>query len=258
VIPGDGAAFDARAAAAGIAAALLPLGTAERAVQEKRYLKSDLEFLGVSLPGIRRVVTAAVRSRPGLGREDAMAWALALWQEPVHERRMAAVEVLRLHVRELGPADLGPVETMVRAARGWAYVDPLAASVAGAIALRRPEAWPLIDAWAVDQDFWLRRSALLALLAGVRGGQPDLPRFERYAAPMLGEKEFFVRKAIGWVLREMAKEDPVYVAAWTGRHVDRMSGVTFREAVRRLPEAQASQLRAAYRQTRQSHASMGS
>ena len=54
----------------------------------------------------------------------------------------------------------------------------------------------------------MRRSALLALLPGIRAGQPDLPRFERYAIPMLAEKEFFIPKATGWVLREISKRDP--------------------------------------------------
>jgi 3-methyladenine DNA glycosylase AlkD len=185
-------------------------------------------------------------SFPGLGRGDAVAWARALWHEPVHERRTAAVEVLRLYVKELEPADLAQVEAWVRAARGWAYVDPLAGDIAGPIALRHQDAWPLVDTWALDEDFWVRRSALLTLLAGIRQGQPDLRRFERYATPMLTEKEFFIRKAIGWVLRETSKQDPAYVAAWTGGHLDRMSGVTFREAVRRLPEALAAPLRDAY------------
>ena len=48
------------------------------------------------------------------------------------------------------------------------------------------------------------------------------------------------------MLRETAKRDPAYVAAWTGRHGDRMSGVTFTEAVRRLPPEQAAPLRALY------------
>ena len=98
-----------------------------------------------------------------------------------------------------------------------------------------------------DLDFWVRRSALLALLPGIRHGQPDLARFGRYATPMLPEKEFFIRKAIGWVLREISKKDPAYVAEWTRGHLDQMSGVTFREAVRRLPDADAARLRAAYR-----------
>ena len=243
MIPGD-------AEAARVVQAMLPLASAERAAQAKAYLKSDLEFLGVTVPDIRRAVKEA---DPGLGRDGALAWARALWRDPVHERRTAAIEVLRRYVRAMEPEDLGLVEAWVRAARGWAYVDPLAGDIAGPIALRYPQAWPLIDAWALDEDFWVRRSALLTLLAGIRRGQPDLERFERYATPMLTEKEFFIRKAIGWVLRETSKQDPAYVAAWTGRHLDRMSGVTFREAVRRLPEAQAAELRAS-RKTQTSQA----
>ena len=242
-------AFDAETAVARVVEAMRPLASAARAEQEKRYLKSDLDFLGVGVPGIRKVVTEAARCYPGLPRDTALAWARALWGEPVHERRMAAIEVLRRSVRTLEPADLSFVEEWVREAHGWAYVDSLAGDIAGTIALRHATAWPLIDSWAVDDDFWVRRSALLTLLPGIRHGQPDRQRFDRYATPMLAEKEFFIRKAIGWVLREAAKKDPAYVAAWTRGHLDHMSGVTFREAVRRLPEAQAVQLRDLYSKT---------
>jgi 3-methyladenine DNA glycosylase AlkD len=61
---------------------------------------------------------------------------------------------------------------------------------------------------------------------------------------MLAEKEFFIRKAIGWVLREVSKRDPQWVAGWTARHATVISGVTFREAVRRLPAEEAARLRA--------------
>ena len=240
-------AFDAEIAAARVAGAMVPLADATRAVQEKRYLKSDLDFLGVGVPGIRKVVTETARIYDGLERDSALAWARALWREPVHERRMAAIEVLRRYVGTLQPADLPLVEAWVREAHGWAYVDSLAGDVAGTIALDHASAWPLIDAWAVDEDFWVRRSALLTLLPGIRQGRPDHARFERYATPMLAEKEFFIRKAIGWVLRETSKKDPAYVAAWTQGHLDQMSGVTFTEAVRRLPEAQAAQLRSAFK-----------
>ena len=128
---------------------------------------------------------------------------------------MAAIEVLRRYVRTLQPADLSLVEAWVREAHGWAYVDSLAGDVAGTIALAQAGAWPLIDAWAVDEDFWVRRSALLTLLPGIRQGWRPA-RFERYATPMLAEKEFFIRKAIGWVLRETSKKAPAYVAVDPG------------------------------------------
>jgi 3-methyladenine DNA glycosylase AlkD len=171
------------------------------------------------------------------------AWAVALWREPVHERRAAAVEILTLAAPRLAGGDLAIVERLVRESLTWAYVDALAGNVAGEVALRDPAgAWPRIDGWAVDADFWVRRSALLSLLRGIRAGAPDLARFTRYAGPMLAEKEFFVRKAIGWVLREISRRDPAWVAAWTEANIATMSGVTFREAVRHLPAGDAERL----------------
>lgn len=236
--------FDPEAAARAVTEALRPLGTPERAAREKQYLKSDLEFLGVAVPDIRRTVKAAVRDYPGLGVPGMVAWAVALWREPVHERRAAAVEILTLAAPRLAAGDLITVERLLRESWTWAYVDGLAGNVAGEIALRDPAgAWPRIDAWAADADFWVRRSSLLALLRGIRAGTPDLRRFARYAEPMLTERQFFIRKAVGWVLREISRRDPAWAADWTEAHLSEMSGVTFGEAVRRLAPQEADRLR---------------
>jgi 3-methyladenine DNA glycosylase AlkD len=214
--------------------ALRPFGSPERAEQEKRYLKSELDFLGVRIPDLRGVVK---RYRPA---SDELVD--GLWRLPWWEARIAAVELLGMRP-DLGTSDLPRIEAMIRAGAGWALVDPLAGDIAGRIALREPAtAWAVIDRWADDQDFWVRRSALLCLLPGIRAGRPDRDRLDRYAGAMIGEKEFFIRKAIGWVLRELSKKDPGYVAAWTERHLGEMSGVTFREAVRRLPGPDAARL----------------
>jgi 3-methyladenine DNA glycosylase AlkD len=235
--------FDPEGAALAVADELRAAGTADQAAQEKRYLKSELEFFGVGVPALRRVVKSAVRGYPGLDEAGMVAWAVALWRAPVHERRMAAAEILTLAAPRLGAGDLTTVERLLRESGTWALVDGLAVSVAGEIALRDRRSWPVIDGWAADPDFWVRRSALLALLRGVRTGRPDLPRFTRYAEPLLAEREFFIRKAIGWVLREISRRDPDWVAAWTQGHIFEMSGVTFREAVRRLPAVDADRLR---------------
>jgi 3-methyladenine DNA glycosylase AlkD len=236
--------FDPEAAALAVTGALRRLGAPARAEQEKRYLKSDLEFFGVPVPDLRRAVKVAAGGYPGLDARGLVAWAVALWREPVHERRAAAVELLMMAAPRLAASDLGVLERLLRTSCTWAYVDGLAGNVAGEIALRDPAgAWPVIDAWATDADFWIRRSALLALLRGIRNGTPDLARFTRYAEPMLAEREFFIRKAAGWVLREISKRDPAWVATWTEAHLPEMSGVTFREAVRRLPAAEAERLR---------------
>jgi 3-methyladenine DNA glycosylase AlkD len=114
-----------------------------------------------------------------------------------------------------------------------------------ALVERFPELDSVLDRWAVDDDFWIRRSALLALLGGLRRGDGDFHRFSRYADALLDDKEFFVRKAIGWVLRETAKKRPRLVYEWLLPRATRASGVTLREAVKPLSENQRAAVLAA-------------
>jgi 3-methyladenine DNA glycosylase AlkD len=221
--------------AAGIESELRALGTPQRAASEKAYLKSDLEFTGTAVPATRSVIRSWSLARPGLTRRELVAVTRALWARPVFECRMAAVELLDANSALLRADDDVLVEHMLRTARTWALVDGLAEHVMGGLTERYPELAAVLDRWARDDDFWLRRSAMLALLRPLRRAEGDFERFSRYADQMLEEKEFFIRKAIGWVLRETAKRRPELVAAWLAPRVHRASGVTLREAVKPLP-----------------------
>jgi 3-methyladenine DNA glycosylase AlkD len=218
---------------------------AGRAAQEKAYLKSDLEHHGVPVPAIRAVAKGLRRARPDLAHDELLALVAALWDAPVHERRMVTVEVLVLYSAQLRPADMALLERLLREARTWALVDGLAASVAGPLVERAPEAAAWLDRWAADPDFWIRRSALLAHLVALRRGAGDFQRFGRYADAMLDEKEFFIRKAIGWVLRDTARRRPTLVYDWLLPRAARASGVTVREAIKPLSEAQRQAILAA-------------
>jgi len=225
-----------------IDAELRARGSAERATRERAYLKSDLDHYGVSVPAVSEVAREVARRRPPLGREELLALVEALWQGTVYERRRAAVGLLELCTDRLQPSDLGTIERLIRESRTWALVDELAAVVVGALLKRSPEVGVALDRWAVDRDFWIRRSSLLALLIPLRKGGGDFERFARYADPMLEEKEFFIRKAIGWVLRETAKRRPDMVYEWLRPRAGRASGVTLREAVKPLSEPQRAEI----------------
>ena len=230
-------------------AQLRSVATPERAEHEKRYLKSDLGFLGASVWQIRRAAREIVRGRE-LGHDGLMALVDELWSKPVHERRMAAVFVLDRFVALLGSDDLPLIERLVRESKTWALVDGLATDVLGAMV--RADSGALagaMDRWATDDDFWLRRASLLAELRPIRDGAP-MTRFLARADVMLDEREFFIRKAIGWVLREAGKRHPEVVAAWLGPRTGRASGVTMREAVKYLPAVDAGRLTSAYREGR--------
>jgi 3-methyladenine DNA glycosylase AlkD len=148
------------------------------------------------------------------------------------------VELLAQNPEVLRPADIKLLERLLRESRTWALVDVLSASVVGRLVERNPALVAVLDRWATDDDFWIRRSALLALLGGLRRGEGDFDRFSKYADAMLEEKEFFIRKAIGWVLRETAKQRPDLVFEWVLPRAARASGVTLREALKPLSESQ--------------------
>jgi len=232
-----------------VTARLAREGNPERAAQEKRYLKSELAFLGATVPQIRRAVREIVGADAVPDHDAVVRLAGALWERPVHECRMAAVHVLERHVRHLGTRDLPLVERLIRESRTWAYVDALAATVAGTIGAADAASGATFDRWARDPDFWLRRAALLSQLVHARSGA-SLDRFLGHADAMLDEREFFIRKAIGWVLREAGKRQPAVVVEWLAPRTGRASGVTMREAVRRLPEQDAERLMRAYRDRR--------
>lgn len=223
-------------------AVLRAVGTPGRAVGQARYLKSDLEFLGVSVGQVRAM---ARRVAPSLDREGLLAVVQALWAPPVFDLRLAVALLLEARPRLLRPGDTDLLERLVRGSRTWALVDVLAIGVAGALLVHHPDSVEELDRWAADEDFWVRRAALLALLTPMRRGLP-LDRFLRYADAMVDEKEFFVRKAIGWGLREEGKRRPDEVVAWLGPRTDRVSGVTIREAVKYLSPEDRLALMAAY------------
>jgi 3-methyladenine DNA glycosylase AlkD len=236
--------------AAEIEEALRAVGRPERAANEKRYLKSDLEFIGVDAAGMRAVLRAFLNRRGKLDREALVALVEALWVRPVHERRAIAIELLDRHRRLLQPDDVPMIERFLRDSYTWAYVDLLAVHVIGALVERHPELTATLDCWAADADFWLRRSSMLALLRPIRAGGGDFERFTRYADAMLEEREFFIRKAIGWVLREASKSRPGLVYDWLAPRTHRASGVTIREAVKYLPPEQRDHVMTAYAERR--------
>ena len=212
-----------------------------RAAAEQAYLKSQQDFLGVSVPEGRAVVEEALVVVGPLDHDHLLAVVEDLWAGPVFESRRAAVEVMIQRPSVLDVADLEALEGLIRTAGTWALVDPLAGSVVGRIVASAGDAATsaTLDRWSVDESFWVRRSSMLALLLALKGDEPlaDRPawhRFCRYADTMMAEREFFIRKAIGWVLRDVAKRHPDEVRAWVEPRLDNMSGVTRREATKYL------------------------
>jgi 3-methyladenine DNA glycosylase AlkD len=216
-------------------AALAAVGTAARARDEKRYLKSSLTFLGAPMPEIRRVARDVANR---VAAEDDAALrplAAALWDTGIHELRAVAMLVLERRAAVLVARDLPLLERLLRESQSWAYLDWICLKVLAPVLLRVPALRRRIATWSRDDDFWMRRAAVLTLLPGVKDGSVPFSAWEAIAVPMLGEREFFIRKALGWALREVGKTRPADVTAFLRAHRAEVSGLTLREGVKYLP-----------------------
>jgi 3-methyladenine DNA glycosylase AlkD len=214
------------------------LGHPERVAAERAYMKSTLDFHGVSLPDIRATAAALLKRHPDLSHDRLLQLVRALYATRYFDLHSAAVALLERRRSQLQPGDLPLLVDLVRRSANWAHVDWLATKVVGAVVAKLPPSTRRahIRRWAGDQDMWVRRTALLAEHDVLRAGGGDFALFAAIAAPMLGDKEFFIRKAIGWVLREVSKRRPEPVFAFLRAHQHEMAGLTFREGSRQLPE----------------------
>ena len=212
--------------------ALSAVADSTRAAPMSAYMKEVAPFLGVSAPARR----AAVR---GLGRppiDELPQVARMLWVLPEREYAYVACDWLERATRK-GPASLLPlIEELVRSRSWWDTVDSLSASVANLVATH-PELVAEMDRWINDANFWVARVAILHQLG--RGTATDAERLFRLCLVRAHEKEFFIRKAIGWALRDYAWRAPDAVDQFVTEHRDELSALTIREATKNLTKARA-------------------
>jgi 3-methyladenine DNA glycosylase AlkD len=222
--------------------ALSGRGDPERARAQQAYMRSAMPFRGLSSPELRRLLRPVVGDPAGApaGRSEWESAVRALWDEAEYrEERYAAVAVARMRAARpwQDVEALALYEHLVVTGAWWDLVDPVAVDLVGPILLRhKAAATPVVRSWAVADDLWLRRTALIAQLK--HHGDTDLELLtEAVDANVEGSLfggEFFVRKAIGWALRQYARTDPEWVAAFVASREDRLSGLSRREALKHL------------------------
>jgi 3-methyladenine DNA glycosylase AlkD len=158
-----------------------------------------------------------------------------LWQESQREYRYTAVDLLRQHSAVLTVNDLPALQALLLRDPWWETVDGLSAVIAEvlhAAVAQKPKAAKLMDAWLKHPSHWVRRSAMLHQL-GWRL-DTDTTRLFGYAQQLAGEKEFFIRKAVGWALRDYARWNPQAVTDFLLQHRTDLSALTLREAAKHL------------------------
>jgi 3-methyladenine DNA glycosylase AlkD len=228
-------------------------GLAKRAEGEKAYLKSQLDFHGVTIPFIRSTAKRFRREHPDFTRNELIALATSLWRTGFHDLHSLAIALLELYAERLELKDMAFLENLLRRSHTWDHVDWLSIRVVGALVERYPAAMRTLKRWSKDKNFWIRRASMLALHDPLRAGRGDFDLFARFASGMIEEKEFFIRKAIGWVLREVSKKRPEPVYRFLSKQIGQVSGLTLREGSKYLPKARREDLLRRYRVAASTH-----
>jgi 3-methyladenine DNA glycosylase AlkD len=204
----------------------------ERAGPAAAYMRNQFPFLGIPAPTQRALSRSVTAGLPAPTEEDLGAVSLACWALDQREYQYFACDWLRTHVGVPGPGFLTTVRTLIMTKSWWDTVDALATRVVGGLVRRHPGLVGEMDAWSVDQNLWLVRTAILHQLH--YGAETDTERLFGYCARQAGHRDFFVRKAIGWALRQYARTDPDAVRAFLSAHRDHLSPLSLREAARHL------------------------
>ncbi|WP_427007262.1 DNA alkylation repair protein [Pseudarthrobacter sp. H2] len=205
-----------------------------RAAAAQAYLKSEMPSLGVRVPEVRRIVKAAAAGLPPATVDDLKATVLELWRGATwREERYAAIDLtgLRLAAGQLGM--LAVYEEIIRSGAWWDLVDGVAHRLRGLLQAHPVEMAPVLRRWSTDPDLWIRRASITAQL-GAKSAT-DTALLAAVIEANVADPEFFIRKAIGWALRDYARTDPGWVRAFVRRHGEGLSPLSRREAVRNLP-----------------------
>ena len=211
----------------------------------RAYMKSAMPYRGVQTPMRRKLVRAALRAHPPATRDDWLAAVLELWRNAAYrEERYAAQDVTGApqfqSYRDLDILRL--YEEMVVSGAWWDLVDDVATRKLRELVDNHPAAMAAeMRAWSTDPDLWKRRSSIICQIK--RKQTTDLALLFDCIEPNFADPDFFIRKAIGWALRDLAWTDLSTVEEYVARNTDRLSSLSKREALKNATTIRAGKPR---------------
>jgi 3-methyladenine DNA glycosylase AlkD len=197
----------------------------------RAYMRDQFDFLGIASPARVALSREVMEGLPRPTTTDLDAIARACWERPEREHAYFALWLLRRHVKVLEPDFLATARVLLTTRSWWDTVDELAQNIVGPLVQRADRA-SLMDEWIEDENIWLARTAILHQTR--YKDDTDAARLFRYCERRAGDTEFFIRKAIGWALREHSKTDADAVRTFVAAHDRELSGLSKREALKWL------------------------
>lgn len=202
----------------------------ERAVQMKAYMRNQFDFLGITAVKRRELMRPYFNEAK---KEDFIDWDFlnAYWQLPYRECQYIASDYLSLKQNHLVPGDVDKIKSLALTKPWWDTIDSLD-KVIGKLGLEYPELDSVLLEWSLDDSIWLRRIAINH--QRLRKHATDTKLLERIIKNNFGSSEFFINKAIGWILRDYSKTDPDWVSHFIEEHKEELHPLSIREGSKYL------------------------
>lgn len=208
----------------------------ERAPGMQAYMKSEMPYLGVAATPLKALAREVFAAHPIEDEQRYHDTLLALWRGAKYrEERYGAILLAeaKRYAKLRSPSILPVYEEIVVTGAWWDYVDAIATHGLGELMKKDPQAMkPVMRAWSKSDDMWKARSSILC--QNQLKEALDLPLLYACIEPSIASKEFFLRKAIGWALRELAWRDPDEVIRYVKKRKSELSGLSKREALKNV------------------------
>jgi 3-methyladenine DNA glycosylase AlkD len=202
----------------------------------RAYMKSDMPFHGVPAPERRAIEH---RSFGGVAFDSHREWRTTiryLWEHAqFREERYLVISLVRAKASERfrTPTALPTLGHLIASGAWWDYVDEIAVHCVGPVLRSHPvETRRVLARWSRSTDLWKRRATILSQVGSKEATDPTL--LAEWIAPSLSSREFFLRKGIGWALRQYARTDPDWVRRYVRANARTLSPLSRREALRHL------------------------
>ena len=201
------------------------------------YMKHVQAYYGIKTEQRRALFREAKAAFPIDSRDDYEAVVRELWGGPLREEKYQALEVAE-HTRDFLDADSCGLysELLHSSGNWWDTVDWISTRLISPIILADRTLEAVLPQWRTSENMWVRRASLLAHIK--HRGETNRELLAETILMLAPEREFFIRKAIGWTLREFSKTDPAWVQSFVTAHAAQLSSLSCREALKRIAKQQ--------------------
>lgn len=203
------------------------------AISMAKYMKNHFPFLGLTSPKRAAILSPLLSNIQRPSKSNLFTLTAHLWNLPEREYQYVAIALLEKFEKQLTPEDIPQILALIPEKSWWDTVDALAGSVLSKIVKKHPNClYPCFQSLIASHNFWENRTAIIVQLKC--GSATNTEFLTQAILPHLPSKEFFLRKAIGWALRQFARTNPSWVIDFVNRYEPQLSGLSKREALKHL------------------------